>query len=274
MADATCRKSVPAAPYDWRTGIISPQSGWTPPVRYLLRRSRILSLMAKLPPGRLLEIGCGSGALLCDLSHLGFTVQGLETSEKARAMGATLATLAGSAHAIDADANPGWAAAFDVVCAFDVLEHIQDQHQAMQQWLNWLTPGGRLIISVPAHRHRWGAGDEWAGHWRRYDRQDVLELARAHGLQIEHIECYGFPLANATEAIGNLIYTRMIRARGNSTKAEATASSGISRQKYSRLSGLIASPLGKAGMYSADWLQRRNLGNDLGSGYLLVACKG
>lgn len=273
MADAAHRKSVTPAPYDWRTGIVAPQAGWTPPVRYLLRRNRILALTAKLATGRLLEVGCGSGALLCDLNHLGFSVHGLETSEKARTMGATLAKLAGSDHTISADADPCWEAAFDVVCAFDVLEHIENPAQAMQQWLSWLSPGGRLMISVPAHRHRWGAGDEWAGHWRRYDRQDMLELAQTHQLRIEHLECYGFPVANATEAVGNLIYKRMIRDRGTADKAEATASSGISRQKYSQLSGLIASPLGKIGIWSADWLQRCNLGNDLGSGYLLVASK-
>lgn len=242
-------------------------------MRYLLRRSRILALAAGLPRGNLLEVGCGSGALLCDLSHLGFSVHGLETSAKARTMGRDLARLSGSNHAISADIDPRWDAAFDVVCAFDVLEHIEDQNKAMQQWLRWLSPGGRLILSVPAHRHRWGAGDEWAGHWRRYDRQDLLELALTHQLRIEHIECYGFPVANATEAVGNRIYKRMIHARGAASKAEATASSGISRQNYTQLSGLIASPVGKTAIHMADWLQRCSLGTDWGSGYLIVASR-
>ena len=45
-------------------GISFPERGWVPAPRYLLRRDRVLRLLARLPVGRLLEIGCGSGALL------------------------------------------------------------------------------------------------------------------------------------------------------------------------------------------------------------------
>ncbi len=85
------------------------------------------------------------------------------------------------------------------------------------------------------------------------------------------MECYGFPLANATEAAGNLIYRRMMDARGNASKAEATAASGVSRKSYSRISHLMASPFGRAGIMAADWVQKRFLDTDWGSGYLIVA---
>lgn len=240
-------------------------------MRYLLRRSRVLSVLSPLNRGELLEIGCGSGALLCDLNHLGFSVHGLETSNKAVGMSHELARLANSPHQVQDTAHGSWENRFDLVCAFDVLEHIQDHDQAIDNWLGWLKPGGRLVISVPAHRRRWGAGDEWAGHWRRYDRQDVLDLAATHKLHIEHIECYGFPLANATEVIGNHIYRRMINARGTTSKAEATASSGIARSNYNRISHVIDSAPARAALATADWVQRRFLSTDWGSGYLFVA---
>lgn len=224
-----------------------------------------------MPRGRLLEVGCGSGALLCDLTRLGFNACGLETSVQAVHMAEKLASLASSTHQIAPQPETSWAQKFNVVCAFDVLEHIQDDQLALQTWRQWLAPGGTLILSVPAHRKRWGAGDEWGGHWRRYDRSDLLDLASAHDLEIEHIECYGFPVANATEWLGNFIYRRMMRQRGSTSKAAATASSGIERKNYSRLAGLITSPLGTAGLAIANCMQNASLKVDWGSGYLLVA---
>src|SRR3546814_13621988 len=68
-----------------------------------------------------------------------------------------------------------WQSTFNMVCAFDVLEHIEDDRLAIQEWIRWLAPNGKMILSVPAHRSRWGAGDVWAGHYRRYDRNDVVQ---------------------------------------------------------------------------------------------------
>ena len=63
-----------------------PEAGWVPAPSYLLRRRRILALMADQQPGRYLEIGCGAGALLYDLQARGFECQALETSPDALAL--------------------------------------------------------------------------------------------------------------------------------------------------------------------------------------------
>src|SRR3546814_1259154 len=82
--------------YSDRTGIVAPDAGWVPPIRYLLRRARILELLRKQPVGRLLEVGCGAGALLCDLTRRGYAAQGLETSDKALPVAARLAEITAS----------------------------------------------------------------------------------------------------------------------------------------------------------------------------------
>ena len=64
-------------------GLSIPERGWVPAPRYLMRRDRILKIMESLPGGRILEVGCGSGALLYDLSQMGFKCTGLETSPPA-----------------------------------------------------------------------------------------------------------------------------------------------------------------------------------------------
>ncbi|WP_409475725.1 class I SAM-dependent methyltransferase [Stenotrophomonas sp. Y-13] len=259
--------------YSKTNGIVMPEIGWTPPIRYLLRRNRILSALGTVPAGKLLEIGCGAGALLYDLARMGFVVQGLETSDEARATAEKIARQCSQPHGIHPAPQPDWNGGFDLVCAFDVLEHIEDDHRALDQWLRWLAPHGRLVLSVPAHRARWGQGDVWAGHWRRYDRQDIQQLIQSHGLEIQHFECYGFPLANATEWLGNRIYRKLIQQRGEKTKEQASASSGIDRRNYAPFSRLIASAPGRALMSTAFAIQSMTRNTDWGSGYLLVASR-
>src|SRR3546814_1852695 len=161
-----------------------------------------------------------------------------------------------------------------MVCAFDVLEHIEDDRLAIQEWIRWLAPNGKMILSVPAHRSRWGAGDVWAGHYRRYDRNDVEQLLVSCGMEVEHLECYGFPLANATELLGNIAYRRMIARRSDQSKEQATASSGVARRSYARLVALICSIPGQAALSVAMALEAMASRTNRGSGYFQLAIPG
>jgi len=202
---------------------------------------------------------------------MGFVVQGLETSAEARAQAERVAKCTLSDHEIHSVPQASWDSGFDFVCAFDVLEHIEDDRGALELWLRWLKPEGSLLLSVPAHRSRWGAGDEWAGHWRRYDRHDIQRLVRSCGLEIFHLECYGFPLANLTEWAGNRIYRKLIRQRGEISKNQASAASGVDRRSYVSLSRVITSVPGKILVSMAFALQNATENVDWGSGYLLLA---
>ena len=71
---------------------------------------------------------------------------------------------------------------FDVLCSFEVLEHIEDDLGELQRWVTHLKPGGMVIVSVPAHRHRFAAADEGVGHFRRYDPVDLVDLLESAGL--------------------------------------------------------------------------------------------
>jgi SAM-dependent methyltransferase len=57
---------------------------------------------------------------------------------------------------------------FDLICAFDVLEHLRDGAQALRQLRQRLRPGGRLLLTVPAHMQLWSYSDQAAEHCRRY----------------------------------------------------------------------------------------------------------
>jgi len=253
-------------------GPIAPALGWVPPIRYLLRRTRILRLLRRVPGRSLLEVGCGSGALLHELANNGYAAYGLEDSAPAREMAKAIAGEGKGTQRLHAEPAANWKSHFDIVCAFDVLEHIADDGFALDQWLSWLRPEGHLCISVPAHSRRWGAGDEWAGHYRRYDRGTLLDLLNRRNLEIEHIECYGFPLANLTEMLGNRTYRRLLAGRDRKyAKEEASSLSGIDRTEYLQLFNKLNTMPGRAALRLAMLMQSLTSSTNWGSGYLVLA---
>ncbi len=100
-----------------------------------------------------------------------------------------------------------------------------------------------------------------------------MERVESAGFQIERIECYGFPLANLTEWVGNFFYTRMLARRTTDSREAATADSGVDRRHYVRLGGLIDSFFGSALLRVAFAMQYLTRNTDWGSGYLLLARK-
>jgi SAM-dependent methyltransferase len=112
---------------------------------------------------------------------------------------------------------------FDVVCAFEVLEHFEDDRRVLAGWLRHLRPGGHVLLSVPYPRDRFGPWDVRAGHYRRYDRSDIVETMDAAGLSSVETVVYGFPLGRAME-IGRNAVARLDAKRGS--MEELTASSG------------------------------------------------
>jgi SAM-dependent methyltransferase len=75
--------------------------------------------------------------------------------------------------------------AFDVVGAFDVVEHCADERRAVAELCRVLRPGGRLLLSVPAYRWAWSDHDVRAGHYRRYTRPRIVEVVADAGLVVD-----------------------------------------------------------------------------------------
>jgi 2-polyprenyl-3-methyl-5-hydroxy-6-metoxy-1,4-benzoquinol methylase len=73
---------------------------------------------------------------------------------------------------------------FDVVALFDVLEHIEDDELVVRNVHGMLRPGGRVILTVPAHRWLWSRIDELSGHHRRYNRKAIASLFESAGFEI------------------------------------------------------------------------------------------
>ena len=252
-----------------------PAMGWVPAPRYLLRRDRVARQVASWTPGRLLEIGCGAGALLHELAGAGFDCTGLETSTQALDIARRIRDTDGSPIELRDNAAADWDHAFDAVVALEVLEHIPDDADALRTWSAWMKPSATLLVSVPAHRARWGPADEWAGHVRRYDRADIVRVLESAGFRAEHVECYGFPLGNVLDRASRKRYENAIirDSDGEPDRQANNDRSGIDRSDTARLYDAIATMPGRWLMRSACWLQDKFVGTELGTGFVVAARK-
>lgn len=85
---------------------------------------------------------------------------------------------------------------FELVCAFDVIEHAEDDRRVFGEVSRVLKEGGVFIFSVPLHAGLWTKFDEFVGHVRRYDPADLQALLAAHDLVLERSAAYGMQAAN------------------------------------------------------------------------------
>jgi SAM-dependent methyltransferase len=83
-----------------------------------------------------------------------------------------------------AEALPFADEAFDVVAAFDVVEHCEDDALAVSELARVLAPGGRMLLSVPAYQWAWSDHDVRAGHHRRYTRPGLERVVEGAGLTV------------------------------------------------------------------------------------------
>jgi len=80
---------------------------------------------------------------------------------------------------------------FDLVAAFDVIEHVADDQRVFAELTRVLAPAGRLIFSVPLHPAHWTAFDDYVGHARRYEPAALQGMLAAHGLVVEKSTAFG-----------------------------------------------------------------------------------
>jgi SAM-dependent methyltransferase len=80
---------------------------------------------------------------------------------------------------------------FDLVCAFDIVEHVDDDDGALAELARVAKAGAALLISAPLHASLWTLFDEFVGHKRRYDPPDLLSKLARHHLSVERSAVFG-----------------------------------------------------------------------------------
>lgn len=135
-------------------------------------------------PRSFLEVGCGTGFVLAGVSR-SWPQARLVGSEIYSAGLEFAAQRVKDAEFVQLDARSiPYEEEFDVVGAFDVLEHIEDDEAVLAGLRRATRPGGGVLLSVPQHPSLWSATDEYAHHVRRYTAQELEQKVRRAGLEI------------------------------------------------------------------------------------------
>jgi SAM-dependent methyltransferase len=80
---------------------------------------------------------------------------------------------------------------FDLVAAFDVIEHVENDRQVFVELSRVLKPDGVLLFSVPLHPAHWNEFDAVVGHARRYRPAELQALIETQGLVVEKSAVFG-----------------------------------------------------------------------------------
>ena len=137
-------------------------------------------------PYRVLEIGCGTGNTLRVLEQVcrGASLTGTDPFDEALAIARHRVRCTLVRAEVERLDLPG---AFDLIGAFDVLEHIEDDVAAVRQLRSKLAAHGRLVLTVPAHQHLWSYADEAAHHYRRYSVAQLRTTLEGAGYVVEYL---------------------------------------------------------------------------------------
>lgn len=132
----------------------------------------------------ILNVGCGTGGTIDMLEKFG-KVDNVDTSDEAIAFMKSLGH--GSVTKVDDINLPFGDKIYDIVGAFDVLEHIEDHKSALCEWKRVLKDDGAIVVTVPAYQWLWSQHDVSMHHWRRYTVKSLMAVAAEAGLRPERV---------------------------------------------------------------------------------------
>ncbi|WP_243371831.1 class I SAM-dependent methyltransferase [Geotalea sp. SG265] len=239
---------------------------WYPTPSYLLKRKVILDFLGTVTVDDFLEIGCGAGDLLLALAERGYKGTGIDLSDDAvltarEKVANTLITVAkGEIRAV--------AGKFDVAIASEVLEHCEDDVGMMRELAAKVRPGGYVVLTVPAHMSKWGANDDFCGHIRRYEREELHDKLVAAGLRPIRIYSYGVPVYNLMKPFYDHAISKR-RCEERDLQVRTKESSGM--WLFTGMQKLFFLLFNDLTMYPFYLLQQLFFKTDLGNGYFAVA---
>lgn len=164
------------------------------------RRAAIQATLRRFlrPGSRLLDVGAGTGGLSAELAR-DYRVTAADPSPSAiavaRERGLEVIEM------VPGQPLPG---GFDAACAFDVLEHVDDDISLARDLAGAVHPRGIVAVTVPAYGWLWSSMDELGGHRRRYRRPGLVRVMRAAGINPRHVTYFNALLFPAL-AVGHLL---------------------------------------------------------------------
>ena len=178
---------------------------------------------------KILDVGCGTGANLLLLSKYG-DAEGVDVSEDAlafcRERGLENLKLGAGEDLPYEDGT------FDLVTAFDVVEHMDDDLAGLKEMRRVLRPGGRVLLFVPTFMFLWGLQDDVSHHRRRYRLAELESVLKKAGFQIERST-----YANITFFLPILMMRKIMRLTGIKTDSENTINVSALNGVFGRIFG-------------------------------------
>lgn len=226
---------------------------------WFIARNRLLQSLARryLPANaRYLELGCGTGFVLSMLERTfpGWSVVGTEAMPQGLPYASGRVSEKVTLQQVDAKHIP-YREEFDVVGAFDVIEHIDDDATVVDQVFAALKPGGYFMLSVPQHMFLWSRYDELGGHYRRYAANEIESLLTKAGFEIMR-----------STSFNTLLLPLMLMSRALKRKTDAE----LDVMDELRISGPINAGLGFV-LYVEYLLTRLGINWPVGGSRLIVA---
>jgi glycosyltransferase involved in cell wall biosynthesis len=165
---------------------------------------------------RVLEIGAGIGNLSCFLMDKEFVLLTDSEPSYVNSLARKFATFPNiRVDLLDLEtfkAEEHKKCSIDSILCFNVLEHVREDQRALSELKEVVSPGGKLVLLVPAHPSLYCKIDKNLGHYRRYQREELLQKIETAGFVVEDCAYW-----NWIGAIGWLIYGRILR-RGYVTR--------------------------------------------------------
>ena len=192
------------------------------------RREILTATIRQLDIGqnsKVLEAGCGTGGNLAMLERFG-NLLAFEPDPAARAVAQDKTSIAVEGGGLPDDV-PDSFCDLDLVCAFDVLEHIDDDRAAAATLFQRLRDGGHFVLTVPAYAWLWSRHDDAVEHKRRYTRRELTAVLREAGFDIVRCSYFNtllFPLV-AVVRLGR----RLLSIEGDGTQEMALPSRLLNR---------------------------------------------
>lgn len=144
----------------------------------------VLRMLEAAPGARVLEVGCGGGALLAFMRERGLDPTGSDLLGEAVRLAREAAPGCEVLEA-DAAALPFPDASYDRLVSHHLVEHLADAGSALAEWRRVLAPGGVMVICTPNRRYASPRIFEDPSHLHVFERRELVEEVEKAGFRVE-----------------------------------------------------------------------------------------
>lgn len=217
---------------------------WVPTPTFLYRNYRYRKMVGSIRRGSyFLEVGPGNGDFLKYLVKCGFKGEAIDISEKSiadikRDLGSTTGVIVKK----DSIFTYKPKRKYDLISAFEVLEHIKDDVGAIKRIYSLLSPSGRFLVSIPAKMKEWTNIDVIKGHYRRYEKPELYKKLKNAGFTKIKIVDYGFPFLSLLRRVSQKGRHIVTYTQGKNRQVRGKES-GIQQEYYPFLKPIVTFPL-------------------------------